>query len=184
MLSLAAFSRRKTLSPWKYRCLAAEPRQTIGSGIVFRCARRSVTQVPAMLGQPCVYEVKVLGPSVPEGDICVCVDKGCDWKQDGIRRGSVLQFFLANWQSEQAQEGPCPMIPRHQCFSLKKEKLRRRGNVLISYFPHTMQDVTSEEQEAACIMTPFQDESQSKSLPQFYQAILVGLISALIFRHP
>jgi hypothetical protein len=51
-------------------------------------------------------------------------------------------------------------------------------------FPGIMQDVTSEEQEAACIMTPFQDESQSKSLPQFYQTLMVGLISALIFRHP
>lgn len=47
-----------------------------------------------------------------------------------------------------------------------------------------MQDVTSEEQEAAYITTPFQDESQSKSLPRFYQPVLAGLISALIFKHP
>jgi hypothetical protein len=54
----------------------------------------------------------------------------------------------------------------------------------LNFFPHSMQDVTSEEQEAACTMTPPQDESQSKPLPQSYQALLVGLISALIFRHP
>jgi hypothetical protein len=76
------------------------------------------------------------------------------------------------------------MIPHHQCFSLENEKLGRRGSVIISFYPRTMQGVTSEEQEAACIMTPFQDEPQSKSSPQFYQALLVGLISALIFRHP
>ena len=74
---IGPFSRRKTLSPCKYRCLAAEPRRTIESGIALRCAPRSVAQVPAMLRQPCVYEAKVLGPSVPEGDICVCVGKGC-----------------------------------------------------------------------------------------------------------
>jgi hypothetical protein len=76
------------------------------------------------------------------------------------------------------------MIPRYQCLSLEKGKLKGRGSVPISYFPHTMQDVTSEEQEAAYITTPFQDESQSKSLPRFYQPVLAGLISALIFKHP